>query len=71
MALVEIDEPKNRKEYPMFEGLFKYFGDALMEVSHVSYVGNKQHNEDDELHWDRSKSSDHKDALLRHFKRRR
>jgi hypothetical protein len=55
-----------RKEYPMYEGLIKYFPDALMEVSHVSYVGNEQHNPGSKLHWDRNKSMDHLDAMIRH-----
>ena len=50
----------------MYEGLLKYFPDALMEVSHVSYVGNEQHNPGSRLHWDRNKSTDHLDAMLRH-----
>jgi hypothetical protein len=58
---------KERKERPMFEGLFKYFPDALMEVSHHSYKANEKHNKGKRLHWDRSKSTDEKDALLRHM----
>ena len=57
-----------RKTYPMFSGLLKYFPDALMEVAHVSFVGNEQHNPGQPLHWDRSKSTDEPDALLRHLK---
>lgn len=57
----------NRKEYPLYEGLMKYFPKALMEVAHASYVGNMQHHPDKPLHWDKSKSSDHKDALMRHL----
>lgn len=57
-----------RKEYPMYEGLLKYFPDALMEVSHVSYVGNEQHNPGSKVHWDRNKSMDHLDAMIRHTK---
>jgi hypothetical protein len=59
---------KSRKTYPMFSGLLRYFPDALMEVAHVSFVGNEQHNPGTPLHWDRSKSTDEPDALLRHLK---
>lgn len=38
-----------------------------MEVAHVSWVGNEQHNPDSPLHWDRSKSTDEADALMRHL----
>ena len=57
----------NRKEYPLFSGLLKYFPDALLEVSHVSFVGNEQHNKGQHLHWDRNKSQDEPDALMRHL----
>lgn len=61
------NEEPNRKEYPLFEGLMKYFPDALMDVSHVSFIGNEQHNPGEPLHWSKHKSNDHKDALLRHL----
>jgi len=62
-----FEEP-NRKEFPLYSGLIKYFPDALMDVSHVSFVGNEQHNPGQPLHWAKDKSKDHKDALLRHLK---
>jgi len=58
---------KKRKEYPIFSGLFRYFPDALIEVSHCSYMGNAQHHPTKPLHWDRGKSNDHLDALSRHL----
>ena len=57
----------NRKEYPVATGVLDYFPDAIMMVSRVSFIGNQQHNPDQPLHWDRSKSKDEADALLRHF----
>ncbi len=56
-----------RKKQPIYSGVLKYFPDALLEVSKVSYAGNKQHNPDSELHWDRTKSTDDLDALMRHL----
>jgi hypothetical protein len=38
-----------------------------MAVAHCSYVGNEQHNPGSPLHWDRAKSGDESDALMRHF----
>lgn len=58
---------KKRKESPMFRGLLNYFPDALMYVSHVSWVGNEQHNKGEELHWARNKSQDHSDCIVRHL----
>jgi hypothetical protein len=59
-----------RKTYPLATGCLDYFPLALIEVAHVSYVGNEQHNPGQPLHWDRSKSRDEADALLRHLVQR-
>ena len=55
-----------RKQKPVFSGVFKYFPDAIMEVARCSWAGNQQHHPDKPLHWDRNKSNDHLDAMLRH-----
>lgn len=60
-------DAKERKTYPIASGLLDYFPDALAAVAHVSYVANEQHNPGKPLHWDRSKSGDEADALMRHF----
>lgn len=57
----------NRKDYPVWTGVLDYFPDALMEVSRVSKIGNDQHNKGLPLHWDKTKSMDHLDALTRHL----
>lgn len=59
--------PEQRKQRPVFSGVLKYFPDALMDIALVSYMGNQQHNPDKPLHWDRSKSQDEADALMRHL----
>jgi len=61
------DEASKRKETPVFSGVLNYFPDAIREVSQCSFVGNEQHNPGSPLHWDRSKSGDEKDALVRHL----
>ena len=67
-ALQDLAEKNiNRKDYPVYTGVLKYFPDALMELSRVSLQGNKQHHPDKPLHWDRRKSTDHLDALARHL----
>lgn len=57
----------SRKHRPVFSGVLKYFPDAILEVARTSYAGNQQHHPDKPLHWDRSKSDDHLDALSRHL----
>ena len=61
------DKAEARKTYPVATGVLDYFPLAIMEVAHVSWAGNQQHHPDKPLHWDRLKSSDEADALLRHF----
>ncbi len=59
--------PSERKKIPIASGVLDYFPDAIREVAKVSYIGNEQHHPGQPLHWDRSKSKDHADCLLRHF----
>jgi hypothetical protein len=56
-----------RKEVPVNEGFLKYFPNAIRAAAHLSFVGNEQHNPGQKLKWDRSKSQDHADCLLRHL----
>ena len=71
---IEVTEPveviskaQQRKAMPVYSGVLKYFPDALKEVSKVSLKGNNQHHPDKPLHWDKSKSTDNEDALVRHL----
>ena len=56
-----------RKDMPVYTGVLKYFPKALKYVSRVSKLGNDQHHPDKPLHWDKEKSFDHEDALVRHL----
>lgn len=47
--------------------LFDYFPDALVECALVIADGQRQHKTDD---WDKTKSTDHANCLLRHFLQR-
>ena len=53
-----------RKGLPIGTAVLDYFPDALAEIAKVSLAGQKQHNTKG---WDRSKSNDEADALVRHF----
>lgn len=55
-----------RKTYPVYSGFLNYFPHAIAAVSHLSYEGNQQHHPDKPLHWDKQKSADELDALMRH-----
>lgn len=61
-------DAKERKSLPIGTGVLDYFPLALAEVARCSLAGNIQHNGPDApLRWDRSKSQDESDALIRHF----
>lgn len=60
-------DAKARKDTPIFSGVVRYFPDALAAVAELSRIGNEQHNPGKPLHWDRSKSTDECDALMRHL----
>lgn len=59
-------DPKERKGLPVCTGVLDYFPNALAAVAYVSKKGNDQHNPGQPLHWDKSKSTDHADTILRH-----
>jgi hypothetical protein len=64
---IKRETVEQRKALPLASGVLDYFGDALLVVAEVSRVGNEQHHPGEPLHWDKSKSTDEADALLRHL----
>jgi hypothetical protein len=56
-----------RKTYPLFGGLFGYFGAALAGVANHSWKNNEKHNPGQPLHWSVDKSTDHADCIARHL----
>jgi hypothetical protein len=67
MAMNLPSDAQKRKEIPVYSGCVHYFPLALAAVSALSKQGNDQHNPGSHLHWDRSKSGDEKDAMMRHI----
>ena len=60
--------PEERKDIPIYTGFINYFPRAIAEVSKVSLSGGLQHGQTkDTLHWDREKSGDELDAMMRHL----
>lgn len=60
-------DASTRKGIPIATGFLDYFPDAVAAVAELSRIGNDQHNPGQPLHWDRSKSQDESDAMMRHF----
>src|SRR5688572_27832867 len=63
-----------RKAIPLLTGVIDYFTDALAEVARVSAAGNAQHNPEAHaagvLFWNREKSKDEANTLIRHLAER-
>jgi hypothetical protein len=57
---------QERKDTPVYSGVLMYFPDAINALAQCSKAGNEQHNPGTPLGWDRSKSGDEMDALMRH-----
>ncbi len=56
-----------RKNLPIGTGVLDYFPRALAAIAAVSLAGNKQHfPEGTPLHWDKTKSTDHWNCIVRH-----
>ena len=60
-------DKKERKNTPIYSGVLMYFPKALAEVAKLSFMANEQHNPGTVMHWDRTKSTDDLDALVRHL----
>ena len=61
-------DAKERKAIPVYTGFINYFPKAIAAVAKISLVGGIQHGQTAEtLHWDRSKSGDELDAMMRHI----
>ena len=59
------EDAQQRKDIPIYTGFIKYFPDAIIEVTKRSVEGSRQHH-GDKVWWDKSKSKDELDSLMRH-----
>lgn len=66
-VVAPLNKHAARKATPVTSGVLDYFPDAIRAIAQCSLVGNEQHNPGTPLHWDRSKSQDEADALVRHL----
>jgi phosphoglycolate phosphatase-like HAD superfamily hydrolase len=63
-----MNDKEYRKNTPLCSGVLYYFPDALELVAQNSMVGWVQHCDTSKpMYWDRSKSADEPDALVRHL----
>lgn len=60
-------EHARRKAQPVYTGFVRYFPDAMGKVAELSLIANEQHHPGTPLHWDKSKSQDHNDCIIRHM----
>lgn len=60
-------DPAARKRIPIWSGCIKYFPKALAAIAQLSFIANEQHHPGEPVHWDKSKSTDELDALMRHL----
>lgn len=57
-----------RKAIPVYTGVIDYFPDAIVRIAKLSLEGGMQHGQTaSTLHWDRTKSMDHLDSMMRHM----
>jgi len=60
-------DDKERKQIRIYDGFMKYFANAIVEVTKVSCKGSEQHHPNQELHWDKDKSKEELNSLMRHL----
>jgi hypothetical protein len=61
------DDDELRKDYPLADGLLDYFPNALAEVAKVSKLAGDKHHPGEAIHWERGKSTDHRNKMMRHL----
>lgn len=65
-ALYLAGDKQARKQAPIARGLIQYFPNTCINVAHVSYVANEQHNPGLPMQWAFDKSTDEADCQIRH-----
>lgn len=56
-----------RGDFLMADGLLDYFPNALAAVARHSKLAGDKHHPGEPVHWERSKSTDHRNKILRHL----
>lgn len=63
-------DANTRKTIPVWSGVLAYFPDAIIDLARCSAIGGDRHHPGAPVHWERGKSADHEDSLLRHLMER-
>jgi hypothetical protein len=63
-------DSKLRKDFPIATGFLDYFPDAIVAIANLSWIATVQHHQEKNMHWDRAKSGNEADTLMRHFLQR-
>jgi hypothetical protein len=61
------EEDELRAEFPIADGLLDYFPNALAEIARHSKLAGDKHHPGEDLHWERSKSTDHRNKIGKHL----
>jgi hypothetical protein len=61
------EDDTDRRDLAMADGLLDYFPNALAEVARHSKLAGDKHHPGEPLHWDRTKSTEHRNKILRHL----
>lgn len=67
MSNLFSEDSAERKKFQVYTGFIKYFPDAIAAVARHSVENNEKHSPGTPVHWNRAKSSDELDALMRHI----
>lgn len=57
----------DRNDMAMADGLLDYFPNALAAVARHSKLAGDKHHPGEPLHWERGKSMDHRNKIMRHL----
>ena len=55
---------------PIATGVLDYFPLAIEDIAWLSHIGSQQQNPGKPMFWDKTKSKDHPNSLMRHFLKR-
>ena len=61
------EDDATRGDFPLADGCLDYFPNALAEVARISKIAGDKHHPGEPIHWERGKSTDHRNKIMRHL----